>query len=88
MKKKFLLFILSVIAMYSCGNKCNEKDIDAVNKKYETALSNYIADDSKANCNALKKVLNEYVDIAGDCDEFSAAEINEFKNDIKTLVCE
>jgi hypothetical protein len=64
-KLSLLLFTCVLFFTLSCGKdaaSCDVNTITALSKKVETAANAYLANQSKANCNAYVSAISDYLE--------------------------
>lgn len=53
-----------------------------------TAATTYSTNPSKANCDAYKKAVSDYIDAAANCPGVSQTDINNARNSVRDIVCQ
>ena len=86
-----LIIALLVLSIVSCGKNgvvgVDTQKCEAKAKAVSDATTRYTSAPTKANCEALKNVLQEYVNDGGGCG-VSDADVNAARNLIETLTCQ
>jgi len=85
-----LMVILFTLSVVGCGKNgvtgIDSQKCEAKAKAVADATTLYTSSPTKANCEALKNVLQEYVNEGGGCG-VSATDLSAARNMIETLTC-
>lgn len=88
---KSILFALSLVLMVSagCGKKatCTTPQVAEVSTKLSEALTDYVNEQSVANCLAYKTALTDYLEVVDDCSFVSDQEVADARKELDDLTC-
>jgi hypothetical protein len=83
----FTFVLLSSLVISSCSKGCDENDVNKSVEAYTAAVLTYAFDQTKANCDALKKAANNLSDDFGDCDQLPKEVRDGAKASLADLDC-
>jgi uncharacterized protein YaaR (DUF327 family) len=82
-----LLFLFSSCGKDGGGKNCNETNITKSSDAIVSAATKFSSDPSKANCEAYKQALNDYLDVVDGCTLANQAQVDQARNSLNALTC-
>lgn len=89
MKSILFTLFLGLIMSVGCGKKaaCTTPQVAEVSANLSEALTDYVNEQSVANCLAYKAALTDYLEVVDDCSFVSDQEVADARKELDELSC-